>query len=231
VIWDHAQEIEEYLRQFESFLVGSAAEKAEWTAELRAHLQEAAQAGDLTGALDRLGPPFDTAVAFRAGRPLVAAARSKRWQAMIIDHVPLIILVIAIAAQEIIRGNHIYLAVPPTVTISSVYPATQNIGVPIALAWSWLGLALIETLTGRTPGKALIGLRTVSTEGPVLTVRQAILRRVPILFGPLAWLDWLFGLYVQERHQRLLELFAKTMVIEDPRSGRPLLARRSLTFG
>ena len=61
---------EQFLRDFEACLIGSRAEKAEWVAELSAHLEQAAEAGDLEGALARLGSPKEAAAAFRSSRQL-----------------------------------------------------------------------------------------------------------------------------------------------------------------
>src|SRR5260370_32703110 len=78
--------IEEYLNAFESHLIGTSVERAEWRAELASHLQQAEQAGDLDGALHRLGSPREAAAAFRTARPLRPAPISPPVRPAMIDH-------------------------------------------------------------------------------------------------------------------------------------------------
>jgi uncharacterized RDD family membrane protein YckC len=207
--------IEDYLREFDSHLVGTEAEKAEWRAELLSHLDRAREAGDLEGAIARFGSPREAAASFRSGRPIVPAGLRRRWEAMVIDHVPLLIVSAVVLAQEIAQGHGVFFSLPPVLVISDRYPASQNIGVPLALLWSYVGLALLESRSGRTPGKALLGLRAVSADGTAITRKQAFERRWSILAGPLVVIDWLFARHT-ERSQRLLDLLAGTMVVDDP---------------
>lgn len=208
--------IDSFVRGFASHLVATTDEKEEWCAELAAHLEEAREMGDLDGALERLGSPREAAAAFRAARPLAPASLNHRWAAQVVDHVPLLILIVLLGVQQIGSGHVIQLGFPPGLVITSDRSLLWNLGVSLVLLWSWAGLALIEAASGgRTPGKALFGLRAVSEGGTTISCGEAIGRRWSILFGPLAWIDWA-AVFFTGRRQRLLDLLAHTMVVADP---------------
>jgi uncharacterized RDD family membrane protein YckC len=111
-------------------------------------------------------------------------------------------------------------------------PDLLQIGVGAALwvaimlvgAALWVGviLFLFEWKTGRTPGKMLLGLRTVSEDGTTLAFWQALVRRLPFMFrGWLTLVDVVF-IFRRPKHQRAFDIVAGTMVIDDRRSsGRP----------
>lgn len=73
----------------------------------------------------------------------------------------------------------------------------------------------MEWRYGRTPGKAMLGLRAVSEEGTALSFGQAVVRRLTLVFsGPLQLIDWAFALF-DPRRQRAVEKLAHTIVIQD----------------
>lgn len=89
-----------------------------------------------------------------------------------------------------------------------------------ALAWSILGLGVLEALTGATPGKRLRGLKVVTQNGLRVPVVTAVVRRLSFLVGPFAWLDWIPVLW--GGRGRVLDLVAGTkVVVVDPAKGRP----------
>ena len=209
--------IESYVQRFDVCLIGSPAEKREWHAELVGHLEEARENNDLEAALGRLGSPREAAAAFRAARPLDAASLVRRWVAQAIDHIPLLVVTAAIAIHQIMEGGHSFgLGFPFGLAISSDDPLWVNLARALSVLWSWAGLAVVESAArGRTPGKALLTLRTVSDDGTTVSLGQALARRWSILLGMLAWLDWGGALFTRRR-QRLLDLLAHTLVVSDP---------------
>jgi uncharacterized RDD family membrane protein YckC len=208
--------IEEYADDFERWIVGSDAYKSECRAELVAHLHEAEEAGDLHGALERLGSPKAAAAAFSAGQSLKVAPAVRRWWAALIDNAPLIGVGLALPIVALFDGAHGFpWSVVPFINIGKGLSSLQNIGVPLAVAWSVVVLALFETRSGQTPGKRLLHLRTVSTSGARPTLRQAIVRRLTFLTGWFAIVDWCIGV-VDPRHQRLFDRLAHTEVVDDP---------------
>jgi len=101
---------------------------------------------------------------------------------------------------------------------SVVWNALQiGAAVLIALAalWWFLGLTVMEWRYGRTPGKAMNGLRVVSEDGIALSFGQAVVRRLTLVFsGPLQIIDWVFALF-DARRQRAVEKLAHTLVVRD----------------
>lgn len=231
--------VDEYLAEFDSWIVGTAQEKRDWRAELAAHFSEAASAGDLHGAMQRLGSPRQAAITFRESRPLYGAPRRRRLLAAAIDAVPLLVAMAALVAYQLrddVQGLWLMIPPPLTLRLGDGHPTYADVALIVAHLWSVVGLGLLEGRTGRTPGKALLGLRTVSTDGIRATRSQALRRRLTILAGPLVWLDSLpviadlrpfgrkLGTGRLDGGQRLIELFVGTMVVEDPardRSGAP----------
>ncbi|MDQ3659572.1 MAG: RDD family protein [Actinomycetota bacterium] len=88
------------------------------------------------------------------------------------------------------------------------------------VAWLWwiVGLAVTEWRYGRTPGKALMGLRVVTEEGIALSFGQAVVRNLTRVFsGPLQIIDWVWALF-DPRRQRAVEKLAHTLVVRDETS-------------
>ena len=213
--------IEAYLREFERCLVGTPEEKRGWRAELTAHLDGASRAGELDAALKRLGSPRDAAAMFASRTRLVPASAARRTAAQAIDHAPLFAVALVMSLLDADRSSFTF-GFPPPLMVSSEFGLLRNLVVPIVLLASWLGLALIESRRGRTPGKALCGLRTVSADSTSLTWSQALTRRFSIMLGLLAIIDWA-AMFFTERQQRLLDLLAKTVVVSDSESRKPSL--------
>src|SRR4051794_27445322 len=90
VRWSTALTIEDYLAEFERWLVGSPEQLAERRAELAAHLYEAQEAGELNETLVRLGSPRDAAAVFAPVTP-EAAPLAPRMRSAALDLIPLAI--------------------------------------------------------------------------------------------------------------------------------------------
>ncbi|MBO0685563.1 MAG: RDD family protein [Candidatus Dormibacteraeota bacterium] len=218
--------IEHYAAEFEKRLVGSTAEKADWKAELVAHLHEADAVGELQDALDRLGTPAEAAEEYSRARPLQTAAVHRRLLAGILDYLPLLAISIALLVQSIIErqggfgySQGIAASIPPSLVFNAPGDSLlHDIGVPLALLWSIVGVGVLEATIGTTPGKRLLGLQTVSQTGTVVTLWQSLVRRLSLLFGPLMWFDWI--LVTGPYRQRVFERLARTRVVDDPARGR-----------
>ncbi len=87
-------------------------------------------------------------------------------------------------------------------------------------AAQWLYFVIFETLTGATPGKRLMGLRVVTTEGRPIGFTHAALRNLLRVadFLPNAYL--LGGLFItfSPRFQRIGDLVAGTLVVVPERA-------------
>jgi uncharacterized RDD family membrane protein YckC len=238
------QTIADYTRAFERHLAGTAADKARSKAALVEHLSDAADAGELAEALQRLGSPEAAAASFAKERSASPASMRARLLAALLDNLPLLGVAIALFVQGIGRGSSIVGAFPPFVYVQfggvcvALAPVPCGayeggllyaVGVPLALAWSILGLGLLESRTGATPGKRLLGLRVVTQSGLRVHPAAGTIRRLSFLLGPIAWLDWAPALWGERR--RILDYVADTKVViatpgtraprRDP-AGRPL---------
>ncbi len=218
---------DQYVNEFERWSAGTPARKQQLRAELEAHLEGAEQAGELDAALQRLGTPRDAAQAFAAGHELPTAPLVRRVLAFIIDG----LIPFGVAAL----GMLISAGFGP----GGPCPGASNVGcasrievgpyrwdnvevgvgaallVAVAIFWWVLGLTIMEWRTGRTPGKAIMGLRVVSESGIAPSFGQVLVRRLTLVFsGPLQVIDWAFALF-DDRHQRGLDKLARTLVITD----------------
>ncbi|MEV6030716.1 RDD family protein [Nonomuraea sp. NPDC052116] len=86
-----------------------------------------------------------------------------------------------------------------------------TLGVPLALAWSIVGLGLLEAWTGTTPGKRAMKLRVVTEAGLRIRPVAGIVRRLSLLLGPFVWLDWAPVVWGDRR--RVLDHLVATKVV------------------
>ncbi|MFB4290866.1 RDD family protein [Nonomuraea sp. ATR24] len=228
---DAKQTIDDYTGRVVRRLPASERDRAK--AELDAHLSDAAEAGELAEALTRLGPPEEAAASFAGSGAAPPSPVNRRFAAVAVDNLPLAGVTIALLAQGIARvtqeGVGFALAFPPFVSVKigdacvSIAPvqcasnayadagALYSVGVPLALAWSILALGLLEAWTGTTPGKRLMRLRVVTETGLRVHPVTAIVRRLSLLLGPFAWVDWAPVAWGDRR--RLLDRLTETKVV------------------
>jgi len=87
--------------------------------------------------------------------------------------------------------------------------------------------AVFETLwQGRTPGKAMFGLRVVTDEGAPITFRHAAIRAATGLFELLGSSGVIaaFAIFFTKRNQRLGDLVAGTLVLRERTAARAPVA-------
>jgi uncharacterized RDD family membrane protein YckC len=220
---------ENYLKEFERWTAGPAERRAALSAEFAEHLREAEAAGDLGSTLTRLGPPRDAAKAFAAGRDLNPAPLGRRIGAFLIDCVIPASVVVAVIALGTLIGSggadQLFdwardLAEERTPLWGGLQVLAALL-IGVAGLWWFAGLTVMEWRYGRTPGKAIMGLRVVSEEGIALSFGQAVVRRLTLVFsGPLQIIDWAFALF-DARHQRAVEKLAHTIVVQDETDLQP----------
>lgn len=218
------ERITEYADRMERHLVGPRPQREAARAELEELLADAAEAGELEAALQRLGSPEDAARAFTQGRERAGAPLADRFMAAAIDNLPLLALAVALFVRGIANGEATFVF-PPFAYVQAgggcaalvppcgVYNggALYAVGLPLALLWSIVALGLLESWTGTTPGKRLLGLRVVTETGIRIRPYAGIVRRMSFLGGPLAWLDWIPALWGER--QRIFDRVAATRVI------------------
>jgi uncharacterized RDD family membrane protein YckC len=84
-----------------------------------------------------------------------------------------------------------------------------------AVAWAFVYMTVSLAVAGRTPGKAIVGLRVVNRDGSPLAARRALVR---VLTFPLSFLVFGFGfvgiVFGNER-RALHDVIARTAVVYD----------------
>lgn len=83
------------------------------------------------------------------------------------------------------------------------------------LFWAFLYLWSSLSLTGRTPGKTLLGLRVVTRDGDTISGRQAFVR---VITFPIAFLLFglgFIGILVGRERRAIYDVFAGTAVVYD----------------
>lgn len=199
-----------YVRDFGRWTAGSPEQRDAVVRELQAHLEEAQEAGLLEQTLERLGSPREAARAFSEGHLLRPARLRWRVPAAVADLLPLAAVLSAAYWHPDWPGP-------------DLLDLTRFALIGLAVLWWNLMLPLAEWRTGRTPGKAMFGLRVVSDNGTAISLGQAFLRRVPtFIASPLLVVDLPVALY-DERHRRAFDRVAGTVVVtdqEDVQAGR-----------
>ena len=200
--------IDQYVRSFERWTVGSPERRARLAAELRAHLETAREEGELEATLSRLGGPRQAAQAFSERPAERAASPRRRVLAALVDLTPLALLIVASMWQQhwSIFGFGPYAWEPPDPLMYVLFYGS--------FVWWAVVPTVLEWRTGRTPGKWMTELRVVSVDGTAPSLRQIVVRRLPLVFaGPLQLVDWGFALSGQG--QRAFDRVAGTMVVDD----------------
>ena len=109
-------------------------------------------------------------------------------------------------------------------------PHYQIIAIVVAVAWGFIYFSYQWSLSGKTLGMALFGLKVVSAEGAEITSRQAVIRTITLPLSIVVFGLGLFGIVLRVDHRAWHDRFAKTCVIYDwdARSARlRWLARQS----
>lgn len=99
--------------------------------------------------------------------------------------------------------------------LSATTDWTGLVSLIVLAAWAFCYMYLSLVTAGRTPGKAIIGLRVVNADGSPLAPRRALWRTLAFpLSALLAGLGFLL-LLVQREHRALHDLIAGTAVVYD----------------
>lgn len=220
--------MDEYLREFERWLPRDRRLRSELRTELHAHLDEAKVEGQLDEALARLGTPREAARTFTAGRRLIPARPWRRALGFLVDVASLVGIGASALPVSILAGGTSGQAVnvearPPLIFVPELsctpgpcsgFGAFVFFSLVVGAAfWFVVILTLLEWRHAWTPGKLLAGTRVVSEEGTAITLRQAVIRRLPFFFaGPLQLIDWAFCLF-GPTHGRGFDRIARTTVV------------------
>ena len=193
---------EQYLKEFERWVAGPKSRKQQLRAELEEHLRGAEAAGDVD-AMSRLGTPREAAETFSQGYAPPVASPWRRLAAAVTD----VAAFVAIGAVA-------------TLLFSLIFDRWVEAALLVAwlgsMLWWAVGLTVLEWRNGRTPGKKALGLRVIAESGAAPGFWQIVIRRLTLVFsGPLQLIDWAF-MFFNDKHQRGLDILAKTLVVMDP---------------
>jgi uncharacterized RDD family membrane protein YckC len=171
--------------------------------------------------------PLDTDVAIETPEHIVfrhrVAGPARRFLAYLLD------LIICYTAFVVVSFIILLVAIGTAAATNAAESAiAAGIGVLLVILFAiqWVYFAVLEAWRGRTPGKAALGLRVVTTTGRPIGLRAAALRNVlraadalPLAYtAGLLSLAGLVSMSVTRRFQRLGDLVAGTIVVVPERA-------------
>jgi uncharacterized RDD family membrane protein YckC len=170
---------------------------------------------------------LDTDVAIETPEHIVfrhkVAGPARRFLAYLLDLIICYTAFLIIALIVVIASVGMSAA---TGAADSAMGAGAGVLLVVLFTIQWVYFAVLEAWRGRTPGKAALGLRVVSTEGRPIGFRAAALRNVlraadalPLTYtAGLLSLAGLASMSVTRRFQRLGDLVAGTIVVMPERA-------------
>ncbi|HET9426001.1 MAG TPA: RDD family protein [Gemmatimonadaceae bacterium] len=201
--------IDEYIDSVLSWIPpGQQRERIEM--DLRGHFAERVERGQTADeAIRNFGDPRVLAESYLAAVPLHAASFLSRVAAALID----------IPSVFVAGFLLFYTAWKLFGSTDGSFIAAIMGGNPVAMVLCFAALVVMSPLyyivsdstTGQTVGKALLGLRVVRESGAKVSVGQAFVRQIPLMFSFYV-VDALFALFT-EKKQRAFELISKTRVV------------------
>ena len=91
----------------------------------------------------------------------------------------------------------------------------QIVGLVIVVIWYPVYFAYQWSLSGKTLGMALFGLRVVTAEGATISARQALVRTLCLPISIVVFGLGLFGIVLRTDHRAWHDRMAKTCVVYD----------------
>jgi uncharacterized RDD family membrane protein YckC len=201
--------MDDYIKQVVDRVPSGNPLRAQITLELKAMIGERLARGQsMDEVLRQLGDPASFADSYLSAEPLEAAPHGDRILAKIIDGLPIVLMfVVVFLLGRMMAG--------------SLFQRTWFMFGPLALIgamliWPIYTIAA-EYWSSATVGKRLMGLRVVQESGARITLGQAFVRQLSLVFQVLLF-DCLFALFTEKR-QRACELLSKTRVVRAMRAG------------
>jgi uncharacterized RDD family membrane protein YckC len=206
-------ESDRYIRAVLQYIQAPGAERQRIEADLRAHFEEAMQAGETPEAvIVRMGSPSEVAAEFMSQTALPYAGFWRRLVAFIID-VCLIILAGFVCGISFIPLSN---RIPQNPQGWDYVIGAILIALCAGCALATVGVVLLyfpilEGRFGQTPGKRLLRLCVLREDGLPIHYKEAFLRRISYYFDVLP-IDALF-VFFNPRRQRAFDIIARTIVI------------------
>jgi uncharacterized RDD family membrane protein YckC len=206
---------EKYVHDVLRNVPAPARERQRIESDLRAHLAEAAAAGQPAEAvLARMGKPEEVAAEFMATVPLAYAGFGPRALAFVVDMAAIIAVAGALAGLGVLFGN----LVPRNpagfdYVVGAVLIALAAANAIGAVGVLFIYFPLLEGRFGQTLGKRLLGLRVLRENGLPIGYKEALLRRLSFYFDIFPF-DAAFVFFTEKR-QRAFDIVARTVVISE----------------
>ena len=200
--------MDDYIKQAVDRVPSGNPLRAQIALELKAVIGERLARGQsMEEVLRQLGDPASFAVSFLSAEPLAAAPHGNRILAKIIDVLPsVLVFVVVFLLGRMMAGGP--------------FQRTWFMFGPLALVGAMLMWPIYtvaaEYWWSATLGKRLMGLRVVQESGARITLGQALVRQLSLVFQVLLF-DCLFALFTEKR-QRACELLSKTRVVRAKRA-------------
>jgi uncharacterized RDD family membrane protein YckC len=189
-----------YLDQVLAHLPRTTPLRQQIALELRGHIEERLASGQpLADVLRQLGDPALLAESYLSGVPQAPADFGPRVMAKVVDLLGLLMVVAVLAALAWLSPNG---GVRVAFIAAAVFVAGFGFAAYTIVA---------EWRSGQTFGKRRYGLFVVQESGAPITLGQAVVRQLSLVFQ-VFWIDAMFALFT-ERRQRAFELLSKTRVV------------------
>lgn len=179
--------------------------------DLRAHIADRLERGQsLDEVIRQFGEPRELAESYLTAVPLRSGSFFARVAAALIDIPSVIVsgfLLFYVAWKLFGTNNDSFIAAILTGNRLAVFLCVATL-----VVMSPLYYIVADSTTGQTVGKALLGLRVVRESGAKVSVGQAFVRQIPLMFSFYV-IDAAFALFT-EKKQRAFELISKTRVVQ-----------------
>lgn len=199
----HGSEIERYIEEVLEELPPAATGRDGIEGDLRAHLNEAAEAsGSAERAVREMGPASETAEGYARGLDLTPARLADRTGAFLVDLGlgALLSAAIFLVTSDVEAGASSGWSMAMTIVVATVVGSLALLYFPA-----------LETRYGQTLGKRLFGLCVAREDGRRAELWRTVVRRLPLFFE-FFWLDALFAPFTAKR-QRAFDMVAGTIVV------------------
>jgi len=208
-------EVERYIRSVLRNIQAAPHERARIEADLRAHVQEAIEAGGSPAeVLARMGTPEEVAEEFMAGVTLHYAGFWRRLVAFVIDTTLCMAVALPLGVLGVVLSNLVPQEPQGADYVIGAVLITLVLCTGFVVAGAFLlYFPILEGRFGQTAGKRLLGLRVIKETGAPIGYKEAFLRRLSYYFDFIIP-DALFIPFTAKR-QRAFDIIARTVVIQE----------------
>jgi uncharacterized RDD family membrane protein YckC len=193
-----------YIDRVLAFLPKGTPQRDQIAMELRGHIAERLEGGQtMDEVLRQLGDPQSLAQSYLSAVPLELPPHGDRILAKLLDVSSTVAIVAAIIlAAWLMFEWRVFVVICAAALIAGSFGF-------------FIYTIVAESGTGQTIGKRRFNLQVVTEAGSPISLGQAIVRQLPVVFQ-VGWIDVLFAFFT-DRRQRAFELLSKTRVVRASR--------------